>query len=212
MERFPILVLLILSFGCSTDQSNNVKKVSNTSTTVTYPVQPLIIDNGDEEGLGADVRLSLTEITSTDSFTSYKAISSHQGKNVGIEFTLPKSKPGTENSPTQILTVKTCGESSDNLLMLLSKLYKLKIDTTKHFIGFVKLAFVDLNEFAKAKFGKDAISHTEAKEMKLFFESEDPEDYAELYLNINDKEHWLEIREKDESYRKQVIKFLTTRN
>ena len=47
--------------------------------------------------------------------------------------------------------------------------------------------------------------------MKLFFETEDPEDYAELYVNINDKEHWLEIREKDEEYRKQVIKFLSAK-
>ena len=122
-----------------------LEKVTRTTTTVTYPIQPLIIDNGEEEGWGADIRLSLTEITSTDSFTTYKAVSSHEGKNVGLEFILPNSKPGIENSPTQILTIKTCGESSDNLLMLLSKLYKLRDDTTKHFIGSVKLAFVDLN-------------------------------------------------------------------
>jgi len=48
----------------------------------------LFIDNGEEEGWGADIRPSLTEITSTDSFTTYKAISSHEGKNVGIEITL----------------------------------------------------------------------------------------------------------------------------
>jgi hypothetical protein len=211
MKKFSILPILILSLGCSTNQTNNAGKVTKTATTFTYPIQPLFIDSGEEEGWGADIRLSLTEITSTDSFISYKAISSHEGKNVGLEFTLPKIKPGTENSPTQILTIRTCGESSDNLLMLLSKLYKLRVDTTKHFIGFVKLAFVDLNEFAKAKFGKDAIPGTDAKEMKLFFETEDPDDYAELYVNINDKEHWLEIREKDEGYRKQVIKFLTAK-
>ena len=90
-------------------------------------------------------------------------------------------------------------------------MYKLKDDTAKHFISSAKLAFVDLNEFAKAKFGKDAVPHTDAKEMKLFFETEDPEDYAELYVNINDKEHWLELREKDEGYREQVIKFLTAK-
>jgi hypothetical protein len=95
--------------------------------------------------------------------------------------------------------------------MLLSRLYKLKFDTTKHFVGFAKLAFVDLNEFARAKFGKDAVPHTDAKEMKLFFETEDPDDYAELYVNINDKEHWLEIREKDKGYREQVIKFLSAK-
>jgi hypothetical protein len=211
MQKFSILVLLILFLGCSTNQSNNVKKASSTTTKITYPIQPLHIANDEEEGLGADIRLSLTEITSTDSLIVYKAISSHEGKNVGLEFTLPIIKPGIENSPTQILKMKTCGESSDNLLMLLSKLYKLRDDTAKHFIRSAKLAFVDLNEFARAKFGKEAIPNTDAKEMKLFFETEDPEDYAELYVNINDKEHWLELKEKDEGYRQQVIKFLTAK-
>ena len=211
MQKLRILLLIILSLGCSTNQSNNIKKASTTTTTFTYPIQSLFIDNGEEEGWGADIRLSLTEITSTDSLIIYTAISSHEGKNVGMEFILPKSKPGAENSPTQILTIKTCGASSDNLLMLLSKLYELKIDTTKHFIGFVKLAFVDLNEFARAKFGRDAVPQTDAKEMKLFFETEDPDDYAELYVNINDKEHWLEMREKAKGYREQVIKFFTAK-
>ena len=211
MKKFSILPILILSLGCSTDQTNTAGKIKKITTTVTYPIQPLLIDNGDEEGWGADIRLSLAEITSTDSFTTYKAISSHEEKNVGLDFILPNNKPGIENSPTQILIIKTCGESSDNLLMLLSKLYKLKIDTAKHFISWAKTAFVDLNEFAKAKFGKDAVPHTDVKEMKLFFESEDPDDYAELYVNINDKEHWLELREKDEGYRQQVIKFLTAK-
>ncbi len=210
MKKLSILAILILSLGCSTNQSNNVKKASNTTTTLTYPIQPLFIDNGDEEGFGADIRLSVTEITSTDSFTTYRAISSYEGKNVGVEFILPE-KPVNKNLPTQILEIKTSGETSDNLLMLLSTLYKLKVDPTKHFIISAELAFVDLNEFAKAKFGKDAIRNTEAKEMKLFFETEDPDDYAELYVNINDKEHWLELREKDEGYRGQVIKFLTSK-
>ena len=200
--------ILLLFPGCSTD---NAKKITKTAKTITYPVQPLIIESDDDEGWGADIRLSLTEISSTDSLVTYKAISSHEGKNVGLQFIVPKVKPATDNSPTQMLTIKTCGESSDNLLILLSNLYKLKTDQAQHFISSVKLSFVDLNEFAKAKFGKDAIPNTDAKEMKLFFETEDPNDYAELYLNINDKEHWLELREKDKSYRQQVIKFLTAK-
>jgi len=211
MTKFTILPILILLLGCLTNQSNDVKNASSTTTTFTYPIQPLFIDNDEEQGWGADIRLSLTEITSTDSFTTYKAVSSYETKNVGVEFFLPNSKPRIKNSPTQILTIKTCGESSDNLLMLLSKLYKFRDDTAKHFISLAKLAFVDLNEFAKAKFGKDAIPHADAKEMKLFFETEDAEDYAELYVNINDKQHWLEIREKDEGYRRQVIKFLSAK-
>jgi hypothetical protein len=211
MKGFSILSILILSFGCSTDQTNSAGKITKAAPTFAYSIQPLLIENSEEEGWGADIRLSLTEITSADSFVTYKAISSYEGKNVGLEFTLPIAKLAIENSPTQILEIKTCGESSDNLLTLLSKLYKLKIDAMKHFISSAKLAFVDLNEFARSKFGKDAIPHTDTKEMKLFFETNDPEDYAELYVNINDKEHWLELKEKDEGFRQQVIRFLTAK-
>jgi len=34
---------------------------------------------------------------------------------------------------------------------------------------------------------------------------------AEVYVNFNEKEHRLELREKDEGYRSQVIKFLTAK-
>ncbi len=210
MKKFSIAAILIWLFACSTDHNRTGKKATK-GNAVIYPIQPLFIDTSEEEGWGADIRLSLAEITSTDNLTIYKAISSYDGKNVGIEFILPNAKSGIKNSPTQILEIKTCGESSDNLLRLLSGLYKLKIDTTDHFISSAKLAFVDLNEFARSKFGKDAIPQTDAKEMKLFFESEDPDNYAELYVNINDKEHWVELIEKDEGYRQQVIRFLTAR-
>ena len=210
MRKLSVLPVLLLYLGCSINQHEDVEKRSKTAVTFTYPVRPLIIDSGDDEGWGADIRLSLSEISSTDSLVTYKAISSHEGKNVGLKLILPKNKP-VGNAPTQILTIKTCGEISDELLMLLSKLYKLKVDSTKHFIGSTKITFVDLNEFARGKFGKDAIPDTDAKEMKLFFETEDPNDYAELYVNINAKEHWIELREKDESYREQVIKFLTVK-
>ena len=45
--------------------------------------------------------------------------------------------------------------------------------------------------------------------MKLFYESANENEYAELYLNINENEHWVEIREKDEEYRKAVLGFLS---
>src|SRR5580765_1594805 len=105
MKKISILPILILSLGCS-DQTNNAGKITRTTTTVTYPIHPLLIDNGEEEGWGADIRLSLKKITLTDSFITYKAVSSHEEKNVGLEFILPNNKPGIDNLPTQILTIK----------------------------------------------------------------------------------------------------------
>ncbi|MCW3110486.1 MAG: hypothetical protein JWQ09_4992 [Segetibacter sp.] len=44
---------------------------------------------------------------------------------------------------------------------------------------------------------------------KLFFHGRNEGDYAELYLNINATEHWIELEEKDEEYRQILIKLLT---
>jgi hypothetical protein len=85
------------------------------------------------------------------------------------------------------------------------------VDTTLHFVASKRVAFIDLNEFAKVKIGRELSNRTAAKEMKIFFEDENPDNNGELFININDEEHWLEIREKDEGYRKQVIKGLTAK-
>ena len=41
--------------------------------------------------------------------------------------------------------------------------------------------------------------------MKLFFENEDPERYAEVYVNIVAPEQRLELHEKDPDYRRPVL-------
>src|SRR5689334_25190638 len=115
MHKFLIALFLTSSIGCSSNKNKSAENAAK-SIKVTYPVQPLIIEKDEQEGSEADIRLSVTEITSTDSTDKYKAVSSHEGKNVGIEFILPKSNAGTDKSPTQVLMIKSCGESSDNLL------------------------------------------------------------------------------------------------
>jgi len=55
MHKFSAILLLILFPGCSTDQTNNIKKTPNATTTFTHPVEPLLIENGEEEGWGADI-------------------------------------------------------------------------------------------------------------------------------------------------------------
>jgi hypothetical protein len=47
--------------------------------------------------------------------------------------------------------------------------------------------------------------------IKLFFESEKQDEYAELFTNIDLRANRLEIREKDEEYRLPIIKALYER-
>jgi hypothetical protein len=66
---------------------------------------------------------------------------------------------------------------------------------------------VNLNELAKSISGKEE-QYKAIDEYKLFLEGNSNEDYAELYLNINSTENWIELREKDEEYRTAILRFL----
>jgi len=192
-------------------KSNTTADTKQIVTKDTFPVKELFVDKGDEEGWGADIRLSITEILKTDTSVTYFANSLYDKENVGLEITIPTASPKSEKELAQVLTLQSSGNISDNFVQTLSKLYKEKMDTTLHFVASKRIAFIDLNEFAKAKLGQELANKTAAKEMKVFFEAENPDDNAELYININEAEHWIEIKEKDEGYRKQVIKGLTTK-
>ena len=150
-------------------------------------------------------------ISKTDTSVTYFANSLYNKNNVGLKITIPTASPKSVKELAQVLTLQSSGNVSDNLIQTLSKLYKEKVDTTLHFVASKRIAFIDLNEFAKARLGQKPTNKTAVKEMKVFFESENPDDNAELYININEAEHWVEIKEKDEGYRKQVIKGLTTK-
>jgi hypothetical protein len=62
-----------------------------------------------------------------------------------------------------------------------------------------------LGTFAKDVAGK-GVDDSAKKEYKLFFTLKD--DVAELYLNIDDHQHRLEIQEKDPDYRPGIIRSL----
>jgi hypothetical protein len=216
MIKICTLILIVSLLSCS--NADNSKKetkaradLMQTSDKDSFPVKELFIDNGDEEGWGADIRLSITKVEKTDTSITYSANSLYENRNVGLQITIPTASPKSEKELAQVLTFTSSGTASDNFIATLAKLYKEKLDTTVHFITSKRVAFIDLDEFAKSQFGKEPVNKTAAKEMKVFFEAENPDDNAELYININEAEHWLEIREKDDGYRKQVIKGLTTK-
>lgn len=202
-----ILILLVGLFGCSDNQTNPGKEIKTTNATNSaYPVKPLVINNGEEEGWGADIRLSVINITENDTAKVYKAVSDYENKKIGLIVSVLKNKEGDKGFGKG-LTLKSIGEESDYLLLTLLKLYKQKIDTSIKFINSVSVDYVNLNEFAKT-LGADGSGPVVANEYKLFFQGQSGEDYAELYLNINPDEHWIELREKDEEYRPLIIKFL----
>ena len=194
--------LTVFLFSC-----NSSDKTQNTSSNETFPVKELMIDNGEEEGWGADIRLSIFSIRETDTSKLYTAISTYQGTKLGLLVSIPRRKEGEKGFGNGI-SLKSIGIESDNLLQTLAKLYKQKADSSLKFTTSITVTYVNLDEFAKSLGATDRDEYKTQNQYKLFYEGSSEEDYAELYLNISPSEHWIELREKDEEYRPVLIKFL----
>ena len=201
--------LTLFLFSCNTKDksSNSVNDTVKESNNETFPIKELVIDNGEEEGWGADIKLSITSVKETDTSKVYIAISTYEGKKLGFSVSVPKAKEGSKGFASGIV-LKGIGSESDNFLLTLSKLYKQKADTTLKFTEVASVTYVNLGEFAKSLGAKDGGEYKTENQYKLFYEGSKEGEYAEVYLNINQTEHWIELKEKDEEYRPIIIKFL----
>jgi hypothetical protein len=214
MMRVFIIILTTAFLSCNNSDNSKLNTIADAKTiqnSDTFPITELFVEKDTEDGGYADIRLSITKISKSDTAVTYFVNSLYDKKNIGFKITIPTALPKSEKQLAQILTLTSSGNISDNFIQTLSTLYKVKLDRTLHFVALKRIAFIDLNEFAKAKLGKDPSDKTAVKEMKVFFEAENPDDYAEIYINVNEAEHWIEIKEKDEGYRNPVIKGLTAK-
>jgi len=200
--------LLFFIFGCnnSTDTKDSTVDLSKQKNE-TYQIKELQIYNGEEEGWGADIRLSIVSATETDTSKLYTAISTYEGRQLGLLISTPKKKEGSQGFSSGII-LKTIGIESDFLLQTIAKLYKQKIDTNFRFTKVLSMTYVNLDEFAKSLEARDGGDYKTENQYKLFYEGNEEGDYAEIYLNINATENWIELREKDEEYRPVIIKIL----
>lgn len=177
-----------------------------TKTKIQSP-QPLQINSDEEDGWGGDIRLSIVEQWENDSAFYYKAISTHEGKELGFITSVPKKK-GSEKGFAVGLELQRSGVESDHLLHVLAMLYKQKPDTGTLFVSKINVAYINITEFAKSVTGVEP-ENSNAQEYKIFFEGSTEDQHAELFLNIYPTEKWLELREKDEEYRQEILRFLT---
>ncbi|MET0637946.1 MAG: hypothetical protein ABWZ25_18080 [Chitinophagaceae bacterium] len=169
-----------------------------------YPIRPLLINGGEEEG--ADLRLSIIRIIESETSVDYIATSSHDGEDVGVCASVVKETQNG-NMPAGDIVFRSIGKSSDNLLKTLSKLYE-GMDDFFVFREVVKPRVVNLRDLIRIVTGKEPADSGSA-EYKLFFQDSQGAKSAELYLNINVHELWIELREKDAGYRRIILKHLS---
>lgn len=133
-----------------------------------------------------------------------RASGTHKGKKVGFEILLaPKWAEGM-NTPitTRVGTVKyrAIGADSDAFVDVLDELYETK-RSPKNMAKEIEFNAVTLE-------GHPGELANGPVKIKLFFEPESPDDYVELFTNIDLPARRVEVREKDMEYRPAVIKAL----
>jgi hypothetical protein len=205
---FQILIMGLLSilFGCGhagdKSQSNRSKQLYEiTSRTDT------------SEGF-RDLFFSITSDTKTDTSHIYIGQGLYKNKTVGLKIEVKSPLPagitssGELNSKGGVVwnAVKfiSTGKESDNLVFAIAQIYNEPAENvfTKEVLSPTLFSLnqedVDLDKLGYYKF-------------KLFFNdnSDDENKYAEMFLNVNTEERIIELREKDQGYRKGLLHTLT---
>lgn len=99
------------------------------------------------------------------------------------------------------LTIRSCGSASDRFVEALAGRYELT-DGISPMLPAVSCTGITLD-------GDPRLATKEDVRVKLFFFEDDEERYAECYLNIVDSGRRVELNEKDEEYRGNVVAALT---
>ncbi len=173
------------------------------------PVQPLPEITADsEDGSFVDLGFAIRSRESLpDGSEALHAYGVYHGREVGITVVLGTSwKSGTLGTEvplvtyTGTVTYHSLGAPSDALLQTLDQLYATKLQPT---------VIRPATTFAAISLGGEPANLTKGPvRIKLFFESDDEDRYAELYTNIDLANGVLQIHEKDPDYRSALIKAL----
>lgn len=128
----------------------------------------------------------------------------HKGREVGITVILGTEwKQGSLGPDVKLVTYRgtvafrSLGAPSDALLQVLVQLYETKIHPT---------TIRPYTMFTAISLGGEPANLTKGStKMKLFFESDAEDRYAELYTNVDLANGVLQIHEKDPEYRSAII-------
>jgi hypothetical protein len=131
----------------------------------------------------------------------------YKGRKVSLEIYLGggwRTAPLDADVPITIfrgtVSYRSVGTESDLLLHVMDELYGTKQ---------APKAMNKVTEFTAMSLGADPRDLSkEPVKIKLFFESNAEDQYAELFTNIDLKERKLYINEKDEEYRTAIVRAL----
>lgn len=153
-----------------------------------------------------DLSLSITDTKENDSTFVYIAKGLYKNDTVGIKISLKKNlKAGIVNGEMKNVFVKngisinSIGKQSDKLLTTMTELYKVDSINKEMKAESILLTCANLNQ--------ENINYDSGEyKFKVFMETE--EDNSELFINFDFTNHLILLNEKDNEYRKGILKYL----
>jgi hypothetical protein len=182
---------------------NNGTPTDSLVVTSVYPVQAMQVV------APVGIKLSYTGRTTTDSSYFYQVTSTHNGEIFGFNLSVPRKETG-------IAYLSSKGKPSDDLLHFMQRLYGQRVDSASHMGEYIAAGFSSLGALVAttdtmAKPGSDSTGQqkpgTLGTQNKLIFRNA-AGDQAEIYLDIDEKEHWIGLMEKDSTNRAPLIRCL----
>jgi hypothetical protein len=156
------------------------------------------------------LKLSYTGRTTTDSSFFYQVTSTYNGETFGFNLSVPRKETG-------VAYLSSKGKASDDLLHFMQRLYGQPVDSASHMREDIAAGFSSLGALMATadSTGKPVADSTKSQrsgsvgtQNKLIFRDA-AGDQAEIYLDIDEKEHWIGLMEKDSSNRAPLIRCLT---
>ena len=163
---------------------------------------PGIIVNSQSDW-GGNFKLHILKSETKDSLHVYTVVSTDNNIPIGFKLEVPINT----NKFGEGIRFASLGDTSDNFLRTLSKIYQVKLKNNSKFIKSISCNYAGLNDMTFKGDGQKR--DRSINYLKLFFEGTGEGEYAELYLNIDESTQSVELEEKDNEYRPHIIKFLT---
>ena len=166
-------------------------------------VPSIVVNN--ELDWGGNFKLHILKSEIKDSLHVYTILSMDNNAPIGFKLEVPINTDKFGEG----IRFESLGDTSDNFLRTLSSIYKIKLKNNSKFVESISCNYAGLNDITYRGDGQKRDSSINY--LKLFFIGTG-EDYAELYLNIDESAKTIELEEKDSEYRTYIVKSLTMLN
>jgi len=152
---------------------------------------------------GGNFKLHIQSEAHKDNAYVYTVCSLYEGNQVGFELQIPADiKTFGEG-----VVFRSLGSISDHFITALFSIYGLYPQDNLRFVDSISCNYAGLNDLEYKGDGQKRLSHINY--IKVFFEGNDEEEYAELYVNIDRNNKTIEFEEKEYEYRPYVAMLLS---